>query len=88
MRRSNFASQVRTLLIMAPLQKLIDAAVHGCAVHMAVDTLAFDRHWSCLRSVDVLITPPASYALAHGAFGTLEFLPVPVIVISQDIKDF
>ena len=66
----------------------IDAVVEGCAVHLAVDTFAFGHHWNCLRAVDVYITPPASHALAHGAFGTLESLPIPMIAVRHDFKDF
>ena len=66
----------------------VDAAIQGCAVHMAANALALGRHRDCLRAVNVFITPPTSHALAHGAFGTLEALPTPVRTISQDLKDF
>ena len=53
-----------------------DTATQDRTVHMAMDTLALGHHWNSLAATDVFITPPASRALAHGAFGTLESLPV------------
>ena len=51
-------------------------------------TLALGRHRNCLRAVDVFDTPPASQALAQSSFCALKSLPIPMITISQDIKDF
>ena len=49
-----------------------------------MNTLALGHHRNCLRAVDVLITPLASHAHAHGAFGTLEPLPIRLIAIRQE----
>ena len=66
----------------------VDAAVQDCAVHVAVDAFTLGHHCDCLCTVNVFVTPPASQANAHGAFGTLASLPIPVTAISQDFKDF
>ena len=64
----------------------IDTAIQSYAVHMTMDLLALGDHWDCLCTVDVFVTPPASQALAHGAFGALEFLPVPTTAVSWHVK--
>ena len=67
MGRRIFASQALTLLIMAPLQG-----------QFMLPFRAALYTWLWTRLHLTVIGPPASHALANGAFGTLEPRPVPL----------
>ena len=87
-RRCIFASQARTLLIMSLLQGQLMLSFRAALYTRLWTRLHLAIIGTVFRAGDVFVTPPTSHALAYGAFGNLESLPIPMIAVSQDVKDF